>query len=147
MHGIETIKRLNDLEYKKSQLEISKIFSIGIFSPLARHLSELPKTKGFTFRPSRFPEKGFMIGGAKIPSPIIKEEEKLVPEGMKFFRRNYYLLKQENICAGGWKDEETGLYHLDISQWKESLIEATLLGRIRDQLSIWDLSKKIIITL
>ena len=53
--------------------------------------------------------------------------------------RNTLNLNLYKTFLGGWKDESTGKYYLDLSIWVETLEEAMYLGRLFNQKAVFDI--------
>jgi hypothetical protein len=84
---------------------------------------------------------GYMVGGKVKPAPIIQHPHDIMKRGLLFFRQNINRLQNDSFMfAGGWKDSETGFFHLDIAEWVPDLDVAIQLGKARKQLTIWSLT-------
>ena len=88
------------------------------------------------------PIKGFVVGGSTEKAPIIPEEyfydEYIGPQALEdFIKENIDALATGEKYLGAWN--EGGHVYLDISDVLDNADEAERLGKVRDQLSVWNL--------
>ena len=88
------------------------------------------------------PIKGFVVGGSTEKAPIIPEEyfydEYIGPQALEdFVKENIDALATGEKYLGAWNDK--GHVYLDISDVLDNADEAERLGKVRDQLSVWNL--------
>ena len=110
-----------------------------LFSDLYDRLRE---GGGFTFntRTGRaLTGSGYVV--ANPPGNVVVKVPTFTPEALeKAMRFNAQLLQRPGYYLGGWRNEETGIVHLEVSQVFEDRDEAIAEGRARREIAIFDLS-------
>lgn len=51
-----------------------------------------------------------------------------------------FVLENKVVCIGGWCDVESGLYYYDATIIVDTLEKAILLGRLNEQIAVFDLN-------
>jgi hypothetical protein len=99
---------------------------------------------GFTFDPraGSFVEKGgFAV--ANPPGNKAAVVDDITPATVqKVMDDNAELLKQDGMMLGGWRDGETGKFHLEISQVVPDEKTARQLMAERNEIAVWDLDNQ-----
>lgn len=93
------------------------------------------------------PNEGFMVGGNV--SPAVYSGEPSEEEVKAFALEHSDLLSDEvePLFLGGWRDDKTNLYHLDIVTLLPSEADARFLASMRRELAIFDNKRKVSIYL
>lgn len=96
------------------------------------------------------PPSGFMVALPREQELILEPEEvtEEVIEEMALLLRLFEDIKDERLYIGGWRDEKTGRFHLDISQnikWNYNEDKARLLAAARNQISYYNLETREVI--
>lgn len=86
-------------------------------------------------KPANF-ESGYVVGGL-VPT-LVFDADTQVDEFIYHVAR--FIDRQSSTVeyVGVWKDESTGMVHVDAVQWVESRVTAETLGIQRGELAIWD---------
>ena len=97
---------------------------------------------GFTFnmRTGRaLSGSGFVV--ANPPGNVVVKVPTFTPESLtSAIQANAQLLQRPGYYLGGWRNEDTGIVHLEVSQVFEDRDEAIAEGRARREIAIFDLS-------
>jgi hypothetical protein len=96
---------------------------------------------GFTFDPrtGRFIEgEGFAV--ANPPGNKASVVAEVTPETVeRVLRDNADLLKQDGMMLGGWRDDKTGKFYLEVSQVVPTREEALRLAADRNEIAVFDI--------
>lgn len=102
--------------------------------------------EGFSVTPSgESPTKGYMVS---IPGRTkILDKGALAGHAAQgiiddYARKNADVLGKSGAHIGGWHDKDSGKVYLDVSQNVASQREATKLGKLHNQIAIWDVKRK-----
>lgn len=85
-------------------------------------------------------QDGYLVGGL-VQEWIIPLDDQAA-EKIFLFAWNYVsdLILPER-WLGAWVDAETGLVHLDVSEWRWGLLDAVRVGRQRQEKALWSLEE------
>lgn len=82
------------------------------------------------------PEHGFFVGGHGVPI-VFSAGPDFTPD---LKRQVWDWVNKSNApYVGWWTDQETGKLYLDGTDWIESEFTASQLGRLREEIAIWDI--------
>jgi hypothetical protein len=115
----------------------------GLSSKQVMEIRNAAKGGGFTFDPrsgSFVQSGGYMVGG--VPGQKGIAVETLTPKVLnEFVEKNSDLLSRDGMMFGGWFDEDSGKYFLDVSERVPDRDEALKLLKERGEKSAWHLDE------
>lgn len=85
------------------------------------------------------PDHGFFVGGHGQPIVFSAGAEYTADLERQV---NDWIRKSNAPFIGWWTDEETGKLYLDGSDYVESEFTATQLGRLREEIAVWDIGNE-----
>ncbi len=90
------------------------------------------------------PEDGYMVSPYKgaEETEVYENEPKLELWIECFFERHSQILRRTAHYVGGWSDNRTGHFYLDVSVRVTNRSDAILLCKLHNQLAYYDVAKK-----